>query len=200
MGVAGFMITAFADILLILRLHFMFDRSRRLLILNVALYIAIVAGSIAANFLHFPSSHDYFSSSLQGSCFLKVPALLSISWLLGLGFQVYLAILALAKVREAYTRFRQLGSRVNILVLLVEGNLQYYAVIVLAYCATTALTLRAPIDQAGAYNMITVAAMGIFGPKLLRDMRRMLVQREDDITLATMTRTRHSSILFASGR
>ncbi|KZV83615.1 hypothetical protein EXIGLDRAFT_842830 [Exidia glandulosa HHB12029] len=185
MGAAGFAITGFADVLLILRLYYMFDRNRRLLIFNAVLYGAIVSASAFVTLLTV--TNDFWSiPSMHGSCFQELPPLLSLSWLLGLAFHVYLAALAVVKVREAHQVLKVLGSDIGVLALLVQGNLQYYATILAAYIPATVLTLRAPVNEAGAYNMLMLAAMGIFGPKLLRDMRQMLVNGERDPTLKTI--------------
>ncbi|KZV83607.1 hypothetical protein EXIGLDRAFT_842823 [Exidia glandulosa HHB12029] len=114
---------------------------------------------------------------------------MSTSWIGGTASQFYLGTLALIKVREAYRNLGALGSHVCILALLVQGNLQYYAIVVATSTAGSVLALR-PVDQAGAYNMFMVASMGICGPRLLRDMRRMLMYGEDDPTLKTIASLR----------
>ncbi|EJD48826.1 hypothetical protein AURDEDRAFT_162284 [Auricularia subglabra TFB-10046 SS5] len=176
----------------LLSLHYMYNCNRRLLMLNLTIYGLVVLSSITVNVLNFPSQHDYLTSG-AGSCMVRLHPQMAAGWLvgvdlpyafvlpalnllIGMAFQIYLSILALAKVRNAYAQQRFLGGRVSLLALLVQGNLQYYVIIVAAYCATTILTLRMPHDQSGSYNLLTVAAMGIFGPKLFRDMRRMLLE------------------------
>lgn len=201
LGIAGFIVTAYADLLLTFRLHYMYNCDRRLLAFNLIIYAIVVISSILINVLNFPSARDYFSpSSGAGSCMVRLRPQMAASWLVGMVFQIYLSILALAKVRKAHAQQKVLGGRVSLLALLVQGNLQYYVVIVAAYCATTVLTLRLPYDQSGSYNLLTVAAMGIFGPKLFRDMRRMLLNSGGcDPTFSTIQPLEFGSTARAQG-
>ncbi|EJD48827.1 hypothetical protein AURDEDRAFT_183312 [Auricularia subglabra TFB-10046 SS5] len=174
--IAGFAVTAYADLLLTFRLYFMYNCNRRLLAVNLVFYSLVAIASITVNVLNVPSPDDYISSSsTTGSCTVRLRPRMATGWIVGMVFQIYLAVLALAKVRQAHTQQQFLGGQAGLLALLVRGNLQYYATVVAAYGTTAALTLRLSHDQAGSYNLLTAAAMGIFGPKLFRDMRRMLL-------------------------
>lgn len=182
------MASIYADILLTFRLYYMYGRDRRLLGVSFVLYAGVITSSVVLSGINFPSAGD-FASSHAGSCFIRLTWELPAAWLLGLGYHVYLAIFALAKVRQAYAHRNLLGVRLSLLALLVQGNLQYYIIIVAAYCTMTVLTFLGP-SEIGSYNLITITTMGIFGPKLFRDMRRMLAPTGQDPTF--------SSILFAS--
>ncbi|EJD48838.1 hypothetical protein AURDEDRAFT_162297 [Auricularia subglabra TFB-10046 SS5] len=57
---------------------------------------------------------------------------------------------------------------------------------VASYGLTTVLSFLGPPDQVGSYNLITTAATGIFGPKLFRDMRRMLAPAANDPTFSSI--------------
>lgn len=184
-GMASFVASMYADILLTLRLYYMYGRNKKLLISTFAVYAAIIAVSIVLSFLKFPSPSDYSTVPQHGSCFVRLPWELPAAWLLCLGYQVILSILALAKVRQAYAHRKLLGVRASLLGLLVEGNLQYYLVIAASYATMTALTFLGP-GQIGSYNLITNTTMGIFGPKLFRDMRRMLLPGGEDPTFSTL--------------
>ncbi|EJD48841.1 hypothetical protein AURDEDRAFT_183325 [Auricularia subglabra TFB-10046 SS5] len=188
LGISSFVTSIYADILLTFRLYYMYSRDRRLLGFSLALYLAVITTSVALSSTNFPSAGD-FTSSDGGSCFVRLTWELPVAWLLGLGYHVYLAVLALAKVRQAYAHRNLLGVRLSLLALLVQGNLEYYTIIVAAYCVMTVLTFLGP-SEIGSYNLITITTMGFFGPKLFRDMRRMLAPTGQDPTF--------SSVLFAS--
>ncbi|KZV80450.1 hypothetical protein EXIGLDRAFT_705172 [Exidia glandulosa HHB12029] len=172
-GVAGFLSGSFSDILLIIR---------ALLIVNIGIYAAAVAATSSVTYIYIPSIESFNIPQLNGSCFLKYSH--------PIAYTTLSRVLALFKVREAHRHLHQLGERTSIFVLLVQGNIQYYAIIVIAYVAATILMLCTPIDQAGSYSLVTVSAAGIFGPKLLRDMRQMLVHGDGDPTLKTLASLR----------
>lgn len=186
LGISFFFVTAYADLLLTFRLYYMYNRSRRLLYISLTAYAAIVLVNAVLSFLRFPSPHEFMFAPGVGPCFIRLSWVLPSAFLLGLAYQIYLGVMALAKVRQAYAHYRILGARVSFLALLVKGNLLYYIVMVISYGLTTLLTFLGPPDQVGSYNLLTTAATGIFGPKLFRDMRRMLTYSEDDPTFGTI--------------
>ncbi|EJD48840.1 hypothetical protein AURDEDRAFT_150872 [Auricularia subglabra TFB-10046 SS5] len=165
-GGSLFIVSGFADVLLTFRLYYMYGRDRRLLYFSLAVYAAIDIASVIISCLNFPSADDYTTIPNIGSCFIRLVWQLPAAWLLGLGYHVYLAVLALLKVRQAYAHRKLLGVRLSLLGLLVQGNLEYYMM--------------------AHGSRLTMTSMGIFGPKLIRDMRRMLVPGGQDPTFSTI--------------
>ncbi|EJD48823.1 hypothetical protein AURDEDRAFT_162282 [Auricularia subglabra TFB-10046 SS5] len=82
---------------------------------------------LAISHLTFLTSGFSVVSFDRGRCFMESGKLgiMPAGWLVGLGYQIYLAGFALAKVRQAYIHRSLLGSRVSLLALIVAGNLQY---------------------------------------------------------------------------
>lgn len=184
-GGSLFVVSGFADVLLTFRVYYMYGRNRRLLYFSLAVYAAIDIASVILSCLNFPSAQDYTTIPNVGSCFIRLVWELPAAWLLGMCYHVYLAVLALLKVRQAYAHRKLLGIRLSLLGLLVQGNLEYYLIMIAVYCVMTVLTFVGP-GELGSYNLLSMTAMGIFGPRLFRDMRRMLVPGGQDPTFSAI--------------
>ncbi|KZV83609.1 hypothetical protein EXIGLDRAFT_842825 [Exidia glandulosa HHB12029] len=200
MGTTGTVVTVCADVLLIIRVHLMFNCNRQLLLVNSSLYALVCVSAVTIDVLEGPSPQDFVSlPSPSGSCHVRLRQPLAISWILGAIYHAYLTALVLVKYREAYTRLEQLGHRVSMLRLLVDGNIKFFFTVMISYAATTSLTCSSTMDQDGAYNLLTTTTIAIFASKLIRNLRHKLHYGNNDPDLSWMSDLGiQSSIMFAT--
>ncbi|KZV96516.1 hypothetical protein EXIGLDRAFT_833605 [Exidia glandulosa HHB12029] len=139
---ASAIVTICGDVLLTLRVHYMYNCNRRLFVFNICFYTAITIVNTTLGLVLLPGLHDFENGpALMGPCYTRLIMNVFVQWLLELVYHLYLSALALVKVSEAYRHFRRLGSRKSVFALLVQGNLEYFLIVLGGYSATAIFTL-----------------------------------------------------------
>ncbi|KZV97788.1 hypothetical protein EXIGLDRAFT_832673 [Exidia glandulosa HHB12029] len=166
------------QIILQLRIYVMYERSRRLLLVNIVLCLLELGCAVVIMAKYFAQARFVeVPEWIMGACYDVRPRVLSTVWVAPLCYELYIAILAVLKVVEN----KRLGlygytDNSNLLSTLVRDSVGYF--FLLAACAGVNIvlwseTVVTPGDSAVG---LIHAAGGIGGTRLILSMRRAAAQ------------------------
>ncbi|EJD51341.1 hypothetical protein AURDEDRAFT_159746 [Auricularia subglabra TFB-10046 SS5] len=194
-GAWGFIVSALSDLLLTLRIYYVYDCNRRLLATSLVLYGFVLVSALVNDAINLPVHKESLPLLPVGSCFSHRNVnrfSIAITAVIGFLYQAYLGALAFARVRQAYAQRKLLRTR-GFLAFLVEGNLTYYGIMVIIYGLPVIVAFRESIsaESVATYYSVTTAVKHVLAHKLFRDMRRMLTSDDRDPTFSTIDSPSH---------
>ncbi|KAG2355107.1 hypothetical protein BDR07DRAFT_1427190 [Suillus spraguei] len=174
-------------VIIITRLHAMYQRSRKILILLVVIFLAVTIFNGVALILvmmHTSGEEAIFSGTYQCrfSSAKDITLLYPLSWILATVWEVFAMCLAVWIAVKHFRELQQLSARGIIgdcFAVLMKTHLLYFASFVTASCFQLIVSFNPTMDVyskdyqicAGLFQFLEVMQMFVLGPRLILSLR-----------------------------
>ncbi|KAF8513353.1 hypothetical protein JB92DRAFT_3143462 [Gautieria morchelliformis] len=155
-----------AECILILRIYAVYDRSRRLLLLLIALLMAELASSVVLVIFNLSTVSFMAMHGLMACTSVASPPLAFTCWIPPIIFETFLMSLML---KQGWSVYRREGGS-NLLHLIIRDNIIYFGVMILALLANC-IVFANPLSDNRTTAGFVVAIPCTLGSRLLLNMR-----------------------------
>jgi len=176
-------------VIMISRLYAMYQRSRKMLIFLVVIFLALTIASVVIIAILNNGTYDYeviVSGTYQCGESGYQPLLTAVTWMLGTVWEVLALCLAAWIAVKHFRELQPTGWAVgNCLTVLIKSHVLYFSGFTAAACLILAYSLSPKLWNALVYGFLQIASfaqMFVLGPRLIlsiRDYHAELVENSD---------------------